>query len=233
MLDGLGSFPPYFLRLREVNRLGPAVFGALPALRHLSVEEVAAGTEAGAVVVDVRSFADFSASHVAGSLANTLRPQFGSWLGWMVPDPTTPLVFVADHHTDRREVVRQCLNIGYENLFGELAGGVAAWHAAGGEVAANPVLDAGNLGDRVVLDIRLRGEFASGHVPAAANVELGDLAGTVSDLPDGPLVVMCGHGERAATAASILEAAGRTDVAVLAGGPGDWMAATGEQLAVG
>ncbi|MGH3428731.1 MAG: rhodanese-like domain-containing protein [Mycobacteriales bacterium] len=44
---------------------------------------------------------------------------------------------------------------------------------------------------------------------------------------------MCGHGERAMTAASLLERAGRTDVAVLEGGPEDWAAATGEQLANG
>jgi hydroxyacylglutathione hydrolase len=41
---------------------------------------------------------------------------------------------------------------------------------------------------------------------------------------------MCGHGERAATAASVLEAAGRDGVAILDGGPGDWAAATGEDL---
>jgi rhodanese-related sulfurtransferase len=41
---------------------------------------------------------------------------------------------------------------------------------------------------------------------------------------------MCGHGERAATAASVLEAAGHADVAVLDGGPGDWAAAHGRDL---
>jgi rhodanese-related sulfurtransferase len=39
------------------------------------------------------------------------------------------------------------------------------------------------------------------------------------------MVVMCGHGERAATAASLLERAGRTDISVLVGGPDDWAAA--------
>jgi len=45
----------------------------------------------------------------------------------------------------------------------------------------------------------------------------------LADLPAGPLVVMCGHGERAMSAASILQRADRTDVAVLDGGPADWM----------
>jgi len=43
----------------------------------------------------------------------------------------------------------------------------------------------------------------------------------------GPVVTMCGHGERAATAASVLERAGHTAVAILPGGPGDWADATG------
>jgi hydroxyacylglutathione hydrolase len=41
---------------------------------------------------------------------------------------------------------------------------------------------------------------------------------------------MCGHGERAMTAATLLERAGRRDIAVLAGGPDDWAAATGLRL---
>ena len=45
-----------------------------------------------------------------------------------------------------------------------------------------------------------------------------------------PVVTMCGHGERAATAASLLERAGHTAVAVLPGGPPDWARATGRRL---
>jgi hydroxyacylglutathione hydrolase len=38
---------------------------------------------------------------------------------------------------------------------------------------------------------------------------------------------MCAHGERAATAASVLERVGRTGVAVVVGGPDEWAAAHG------
>ncbi|MEP6800119.1 MAG: rhodanese-like domain-containing protein [Lapillicoccus sp.] len=44
---------------------------------------------------------------------------------------------------------------------------------------------------------------------------------------------MCGHGERAMTAASILHRAGRTEVAVLDGGPADWAQAAGRPLESG
>lgn len=231
VLDWFGSYPPYFLRLRDVNRLGPAVLGAVPMLRPLTANQVEDLRRQGAVVVDVRAVPDFAAGHIPGSLANPLRPQFGSWLGWMVADPAAPLVFVTDEHTDRRELVRQCLNIGYENLAGELAGGLATWSVEGRDLASTALLDPARAAGRVVLDVRQDNEFAGSHVPRAAHVELGALPGAVPDVPDGPLVVMCGHGERAATAASVLEAAGRTDVAILAGGPDDWAEATGGQLA--
>ena len=82
------------------------------------------------------------------------------------------------------------------------------------------------------MDVRQRNEFAAGHVPGAIHVELGDTAEQASALPPGPLTVMCGHGERAMTAVSILAAQGRTDISVLVGGPGDVVAARSQRLAV-
>ena len=47
------------------------------------------------------------------------------------------------------------------------------------------------------------------------------------------LTVMCGHGERAMTAASLLAASGRNHLSVLAGGPEDWAVGTGTDLVAG
>ncbi len=139
-------------------------------------------------------------------------------------------MFVTGEHTDRRELVRQCVNIGYENLAGELAGSVDAWRAAGGVLVSTPTVDASQLEEHAVLDVRQASEFSGGHVAGAVHVELGALAMGLGGVPPGPLVVMCGHGERAATAASLLESAGRRDVAVLNGGPEDWAGVTGRPL---
>jgi rhodanese-related sulfurtransferase len=83
-----------------------------------------------------------------------------------------------------------------------------------------------------LVDVRQRSEFASGHVPGALNIELGTLAEQTPALPTGPLTVMCGHGERAISAASILAARGRTDVSVLAGGPDEIVATRHQRLSV-
>ncbi|HET9691749.1 MAG TPA: hypothetical protein VFP61_11390 [Acidimicrobiales bacterium] len=65
----------------------------------------------------------------------------------------------------------------------------------------------------------------------AIRTELAGLRGAgVADVADGPLTVMCGHGQRAMTAASLLAQAGDGQLTVLAGGADDWAAATGGRL---
>lgn len=231
LLDGLGSYPRYFLRLRDVNRTGPEVYGAgAPPLPPLRADDVRRLVAEGAEVVDARPIAAFAAGHIPGALSIQLRPAFASWLGWVVAD-NRPLVFVLDASQDRADLVRQALTVGYEHLAGELAGGMVAWKAAGLPVARTPLVGLEGLDGRQALDIRQEAEFRMGHIPGSTHVELGDLTEPV-DLPAGPLVTLCGHGERAMTAASLLQQRGRTDVAVLDGGPSTWVLAGGDLATV-
>lgn len=233
LLDGLGTYPTYFGRLREVNRTGPAVLGLpQPALPSLDLDAFRRHLDGGAVVVDTRPVTTWAAGHIPGVLAIPLRAQFASWLGWLV-DREAPLVFVVGADQDRAELVRQCHQIGHDRIVGELAGGMTAWAAAGLPAQATPLAGADRLPNgRGVLDVRQDREHAEGHVPGVIHVELGRLP-EVAEQIDGIGAVMCGHGERAATAASILERAGRPGAAVVVGGPGDWASATHEPLATG
>lgn len=228
LLDGFGSFPAYFRRLPSVNQQGRPVYDDVPELTPLTLAEVDHLVTDGATIVDARPISAFAAGHVPGSLSIELRPVFASWLGWLT-DLDQPLVFVLDADQDETGLVRQALTIGHDNLAGRLAGGMEAWAGAGRPVSGIPLVAADAL-EGTVLDIRQRNEWAAGHVPDALHVELGALGDLDPErLPVGPITVMCGHGERAMTGASILEAIGR-DVSVLAGGPGDWVSATGGSL---
>jgi len=231
LLDSLGSFPPYFLRLGEINRRGPALADG-DTLRPLQVAEVRGLLASGVEVVDVRPVADFAAGHVPGSLSIPLRPVFATWLGWLVP-ADKPLVFVRNADQDLGEILWQARKVGYDLIAGELDGGLSAWAAAGEPTSSIPLVTAGGIGHARVLDIRQDNEFVSGHVPGAAHMELGELTTSAGGLPVGPTVVMCGHGERAMSAASLLARAGRSDVTVLDGGPDSWAHATGQSLEVG
>jgi hydroxyacylglutathione hydrolase len=234
LLGSLGSFPPYFLRLAEINRCGPAVLDAATTgrLAELPVSTVAHLNVGGAVVVDARPVRDYARAHIPGALSIPLRAQFATWLGWLVP-PEASIVVVRNPDQDLADLVWQALNIGVEGLVGELADGVDSWAAAGYPTASTRLLDPAEIdGRRRVLDIRQDPEFTAGHLPGAAHIELGALAQAARDLPNEPTVLMCGHGERAMSAASLLERAGHRDLAVLAGGPDDWAQATGATLQV-
>jgi hydroxyacylglutathione hydrolase len=232
LLSSLGSFPPYFLRLAEENRRGPAVLHRPPALDELNLDRVRALLGTGGQVVDVRPARRFAAGHVPGSLSIPLRPVFATWLGWIAPHDR-PLVIIRDPGQDPDEVAWQAAKIGYDNLAGELDGGIDTWTAAGGPLDRTELVTADTLLRRRVLDVRQDAEFTSGHLPGALHVQLGELPDRATDLPSGPLVVMCGHGERAMTGASLLRRAGHSDVAVLDGGPDQWTEATGQQLRTG
>jgi hydroxyacylglutathione hydrolase len=179
----------------------------------------------------VRPLEDFAAAHVPGSVSIPLRPVFATWLGWLVP-PDRPVVVVRNAEQDPAEILWQARKIGYDRLVGELEDGIAGWTDAGEPTGSIPLVDAGGLGAARLLDIRQDSEFTAGHIPGAHHVELGALAEDpgAAAVTDGPTVVMCGHGERAMGAASLLARGGHRDLAVLAGGPEDWARVTGRPL---
>jgi hydroxyacylglutathione hydrolase len=229
LVAGFGTFPSYFERLPELNRLGPVRYDTPPRLAGLSADDVARHVAAGGVVVDARPVAAFSVGHVPGSLSNTLRPVFASWLGWLI-EPERPIVFVLDENQDRDDLVCQCLDVGHELLVGELTGGIAAWADSGRTVSSIPLVDPGEMTGQVI-DVRQANEYVTGHLPGSVNIELGALPQTTGS--SGPETVMCGHGERAMTGASILASAGHIDIVVLDGGPDTWSATTGRSLESG
>lgn len=231
LLGSLGSYPPYFRRLSEVNRQGPAVLDTEPTLRPVDAGRATRMLSEGALLVDTRPAAEFASGHIAGSLSIPLRDAFVTWLGWLAPHDR-PLLVLRGEEQDPREIAWQAAKIGYDNLAGELAGGLPAAAAAGLTVSSTRLLSPGQLTDQPVLDVRQRSEFEAGHVPGARNVELGALDRSAVE-PGRTAVVMCGHGERAMTAASLLERAGLHDLAVLVGGPDTWAAVRGVRLTSG
>jgi hydroxyacylglutathione hydrolase len=227
VVRGLDSFPTYYARLPALNRRGARLFGGnVPTLPAVGIDAARRMIAENALLVDARDITRFAAGHVPSSLSNALRPVFGSWLAWLV-EPGRPIIFVLDPDQDRRELVRQALTVGVERIIGELDGGFDAWADAGLPVATTSLVQPDDLAGTLV-DVRQRTEFESGHVPSAHNIELAAIATTT--LPTGPLTMMCGHGERAMTAASIALDAGTGDVRVVAGGPVDWATRTGRHL---
>ncbi len=227
----LGSYPAYFDWLAEINRNGPDLITAEPVLAPLGVPAVRRLLAGGAVVVDVRPVRDIAAGHLPGAIAIPLRAQFATWLGWLL-DPAVPIVVVRNPDQNPADILWPALNIDFENIAGDLAGGIPAWRAVGGPLVATRLLDPERVAGPV-LDVRQDSEYIAGHLPDAVHIELGDLPAHAESVPDEAVTVMCGHGERAMTAATLLERAGHRGLAVLVGGADDWATATGRPLKEG
>jgi glyoxylase-like metal-dependent hydrolase (beta-lactamase superfamily II)/rhodanese-related sulfurtransferase len=239
LIESLGSYPAYFRRLTELNRRGPVLLetdrvGRLADLPAYTVHQLRAD---GATVVDTRPVADYAAGHIPGAISIPLREQFATWLGWLI-EPTTPVVIVRNPDQDPADIVWAAVNIGFDGMIGELADGIDTWSAAGHRLTTTRLIRPGSIApDRHrVLDVRQDSEHSAGHLPDTAHVELGALSNIdATDLPraDRTVLAMCGHGERAASAASLLERRGYDDVAILDGGPDDWARSTGQDLTTG
>ncbi len=77
VLGDLPETPPYFPRMKEINRNGPAVRGlaaGVPPPFPLEVHDAADLVEDGALVIDMRSPEAFAAAHPAGAVNIGFRP---------------------------------------------------------------------------------------------------------------------------------------------------------------
>jgi len=227
----LGTYPAYFARLSELNRHG-SLITSRPALAELDSARVNRLLADGAYLVDVRPAADYAAGHVPGSVAIPLRAQYATWLGWLIP-ADVPLVIVRNPDQDPADILWPALKIGCDSIIGELAGGIAAWTADGEDLATARLVGPSEIDTPLVVDVRQANEYTAGHRPGAQLIELGSLVDHADALPAGPVTVMCAHGERAATGASLLERAGRCDLSIVSGNARDRAMATGQSLSIG
>jgi len=82
-----------------------------------------------------------------------------------------------------------------------------------------------NQGPTLILDIRDGKEYATGHLPRARHIPLGELSKRVEEIgkyKDKPVIVTCRNGARAGTASRFLRKAGFSSVYQLKGGLVAW-----------
>ena len=228
MTADLPPAPRYFPVAAEINRGGARALAEIAA-HALSADEVQAAIDRGAIVLDVRDAFAFGTAHIRGAINIGLRGQYASWAGTLV-SKDDELVIVASSEEEADEAIMRLARVGLENVTGWLGGGLPEWCATGREVESLPQIDVAELQSRIgelnVLDVRRRGEYGSGHVPAAVNVPLDELAQKVAALdPSKPTAVICAGGYRSSAAASILQRHDFASLFNVIGGTGAWVAA--------
>jgi hydroxyacylglutathione hydrolase len=230
VLEGQPTPPAYFGMMKRINREGAPVLGARGPIDELAPATLGAHHGA-AQLLDVRPAARYAAGHVRGSVNIPLIKAFTTWAGWFFAYDR-PIALLAETAEQGEEARRALASIGLDDVTGWFPAAATLASAPPALVAISRHDDVAQAeaimgGGRTVVDLREPHEWTAGHIPGAVHHPLGTVRATLADLPrDTPLAVHCQAGTRSAIGASVLEAAGFTDVVDLTAGYAGW-AATG------
>ena len=217
LLAGLDAFPAYYARMGPANAAGPVAPDLSPP-RVAEPAEIRRRVEAGEWVVDLRARRAFAAGHVAGTLSFDLDGSFATYLGWLIPWGT-PLTLLGHTPEQVAEAQRELVRIGIDRPAAAAVGSPGTW-SCGRALRSYPVAGFADLESVrhhrpvVILDVRRDQEWNDSHITGAVHIPLHELPSRLADVPHGEVWVHCGAGYRASVAASFLDAAGRTVVAV-------------------
>jgi rhodanese-related sulfurtransferase len=216
LLDGLGAWPAYYVHMAPANAAGPSEPDLSPPAPADPVE-LRRRIEAGEWVVDLRHRTAFAAGHVPGTFNFGLDGGFATYLGWLITWGT-PLTLLGETPEDVAEAQRELVRIGIDRPAAHATGSPGDW--VHGELASFPTATFADLAqvrhhrEVVVLDVRRTDEYDDARIAGAVNIPIHELVDRVAEVPAGEVWVHCAGGYRASVAASVLDAAGRTPVAV-------------------
>ena len=224
---GLVEPPQYFPKNAMMNKYG---YDSIENVRERGLQSLsvrgfkAAWAEEDALVLDTRSRADFAAGYIPGSIFIGLDGSFAMWVGALITDLKTPILFLADAGKEQ-EVVDRLARVGYDNSIGFLKGGFEAWQAAGEdvetveEVTAEAFASQFNGDNLNTLDVRKESEYLAQHLVGVTNFPLDFINRNMSQLDsDKKYYLHCAGGYRSLIAASILKSRGILNVVNILGG---------------
>lgn len=228
-LDGQPEPPTYFAMMKRLNRDGPPPLGEFKTPRRLEPDLLEAALARKELVVDLRRANEFAERHVPGTISIPLTRAFTGYAGWVLPYDRD--LYLLSGSTDDEAVsraARELAMIGLDRVAGWFGPDALSGWSERGEVVASRQVIPSDVPSRmkegaIVVDVRTLGEWRTGHIAGSLHIPLGRLVSQMSDKPRSQSVVLlCASGSRSAIGASLLTAAGFTDVTNLTGGIVAW-----------
>ncbi len=226
VLDGLAPPPTYFGMNVAMNKTGyddfDTVFGQ--GNRALQPDEfVQVAEESGALILDTRKAADFSAGYVPNSINIGLQGDFAPWVGAMIADVKQPLLLVTAPG-EQEEAITRLARVGFDHVIGFLEGGFRSWQQAGKEADTVRRISATEFAtelpeDAPVLDVRKPSEYAAEHLEQAESKPLAEINDWIAEAGGkSHFYLHCAGGYRSMIAASILNSRGIRNFTEIDGG---------------
>jgi len=214
LLADLLPTPPNFKAIIERNRSVAVLTRPAPqALPPRGVREL---IDEGAVVLDLRTSAEYGEGHVPGAVNVSIEsPQFVERCGWFIPQDAV-IVLVAASPTDPGRAVTGLSRVGLDGVTGYLQRGMTDWRGEGlptEQVAQISVHDLATWReeqpDLVVVDVREPFEWDEGHIAGALHLPMREAVTRRGEVPaDRPKAVLCAGGLRSSTVISALKRSG-------------------------
>ncbi len=217
LLSGLTAYPSYYRHMATRNLAGAAEPDPTlpPTLDAKDFQRALGGSS---WVVDLRVRSTFARSHLVRSVNVEHSLQFSTYLGWLLPEGTAPIL-MAETAERLAHAQLDLTRIGIDQLAGAYVGELPP-AVLERQVRSYPVrgfvdlVEASRRPGQVALDVRRDDEWATGHLEGAVHLPLHELPDHLTEIPDGTLWVHCAAGFRAGIAASLLEREGRSVVLV-------------------
>ncbi len=218
--------PQYFPKNAQLNKQGYDSFDEVLKQGNtpLSLEEFNQAVNDGALILDVRTQADFIKGFIPNSLFIGLNGTFAMWVGALVTDIHQKIVLVVPEGQEE-EAVTRLSRVGYDNTIGYLKGGIETYVKSGNQLNTITSISAdalvGVANEATIIDVRKPGEYTSEHVVNAENLPLDFLEDNYDKLDKNTEYhIHCAGGYRSVIAISMLMQQGFTKLIDVAGGYG-------------
>ncbi len=168
-----GTFPvrpKSFTHIISTNAYGAPLLERCPLEQTLNLDQFEQIRQQGATIIDNRDTASFGGFHIPGAINIGFEKQMANWIG-MVVNPLDNLLLVVDDRDKYDQMTTQLHRIGYDNIYGYLSGGMAAWISSGMPIDSLSPISAHLLKQQVdnegcgqIVDVRTLEERAQGHI---------------------------------------------------------------------
>jgi hydroxyacylglutathione hydrolase len=223
---GLPVIPPYFSRVKALNRSGP------PLIENLKIEVIKNEKELlnkKLFILDIRHPESFARFYFEGSINIPVTASFCQWAGWLIPE-NQPLGIITDQANYLSETISKLRLIGFdqpiftftidEETEKKALSPSCFCYLSAEEISYRLKMEKERI---FILDVRTDAEWKSGHIADACHIELNQLCQKMHVLPQDRLIaVICRSGMRASSGASLLKKFGFQHVSNVKGGMQAW-----------